>query len=95
MDLNKEAEDYANYVRKGVVFDDIEECLIYTLNAKEDFIAGANSKYVQAKIIQAQIEENESILRMLKLHGNARNRLPVIERISNLQVQLKELENER
>ena len=32
---------------------------------------------------------------MLKLHGNGRNRLPVIARISELQVQLKELENER
>jgi len=35
----------------------------------------AENYYVQAKILQAQIEENESILRMLKLHGNARNRL--------------------
>jgi metal-responsive CopG/Arc/MetJ family transcriptional regulator len=87
MDLNKEAEEYAikHHLNKHKGSGDSEII---------SFIAGADSKYVQAKIIQAQIEENESILRMLKLHGNGRNRLPVIARISELQVQLKELENE-
>jgi len=93
MDLNKEAEEKYPFVAKTQ--------FIYTENDRLFFMKKAhinaltNSKYFQAKIIQAQIEENESILKMLKLHGNARNRLPVIERISNLQVQLKELEDER
>jgi hypothetical protein len=92
MDLNKEAEEYLNRIDEetNTTWSESNEDIV---KAFVDFTT--NSKGVQAKIIQAQIEENESILRMLKLHGNGRNRLPVIARISELQVQLKELENER
>ena len=46
---------------------------------------------LQKQILQAQIEENRSILRILKLHGNARNRLPVLMRINELEQQLEKL----
>ena len=89
IDLNKEAENYCNnnyphYLNK-------KEALL----VQEDFIAGVNSKYVQAKILQAQIEENRSILRMLKLHGNAKNRLPVLMRVNELEQQLENLKYEK
>jgi metal-responsive CopG/Arc/MetJ family transcriptional regulator len=87
MDLNKEAEEYAikHHLNKHKGSGDSEII---------SFIAGANSKYVQAKILKAQIEENRSILRMLKIHGNGRNRLPVLMRVNELEEQLKQLENE-
>jgi hypothetical protein len=89
IELHKEAEEYANYVRKDVVFDDIEECLIYTQNAKEDFIAGANSKYVQAKILQAQID----VLKELDIPFSGYITTQVYSRIEAFRKQLKELEN--
>jgi hypothetical protein len=48
--LEQEAEEYA----KTLVGIDV--------HAKKDFIAGANSKWVQAEKIKAQIEIYESIL---------------------------------
>jgi seryl-tRNA synthetase len=44
IDLSKEAEEYATINKT------------YSEQSELDFIAGANSKYVQAKIIQAQID---------------------------------------
>ena len=88
MDLNKEAEDHWKLQYIMALDESTKPYII------EDFIAGANSRYVQAQILQAQIEENKSALRMLKLHGNARNRLPVLMRINELEQQLDQLENQ-
>jgi len=83
IDVNKEAEDFReslNFPSDGAI--------------THAFTSGANSKYVQAKIIQAQIDENNSILEMLKMHGNDRCIYVIKERIINLEQQLKQLENE-
>ncbi len=60
----------------------------------EAFVAGANSKWVQAEIIKAQIIENGSMLEMLKLHGTISSRVRVSFRIEELKRQLKELIDE-
>ena len=59
-----------------------------------DFIAGTNSNHVKANKIKALIDENKSLLSMLKKHGNAQSRLFVTGRITELEQQLKQLEDE-
>lgn len=62
---------------------------------KEGFIAGVNSKFVQIEKIKAQINENNSIIELVKLHSECKNeRLLFVlnDRISELQQQLKKLE---
>jgi DNA-binding transcriptional MerR regulator len=59
-----------------------------------DFIAGATSMYVKADKIKALIDENKSLLSMLKKHDNAQSRLFVTRRITELEEQLKQLEDE-
>jgi len=81
IDINKEAEEYA-------------ESSLLKRKAAKHFIAGYNSKSTQAKVLQAQIEENNSILEMLKTHGNERCVFVVKDRIEELQQKLKQLENE-
>jgi hypothetical protein len=81
IDINKEAEEYA-------------ESSLLKRKAAKHFIAGYNSKATQAKVLQAQIEENNSILEMLKTHGNERCVFVVKDRIEELQQKLKQLENE-
>jgi hypothetical protein len=83
IDLSKEAEEYRKkwlFLKSGNTINDT-------------FIAGANSKYVQAKIIQAQID----VLQTLIL-GNNNDNTAIIFRIKikifELQQQLKQLENE-
>jgi cation transport regulator ChaC len=91
MDVNKEAEEYANNVRKGVEFDCIEECRLYIQNAKEDFISGHNSKSTQAKIIQVQID----ILKEYSdYYWNKISTERILKHIEILQKELKQLENE-
>ena len=85
MDLNKEAEEYSDFGKTDSKWQPIVQ------NA---FIVGANSKYVQTKILQAQIDENNSVLEMLKIHGNERCMFVVRHRIKELEQQLKQLENE-
>ena len=91
IDINKEAEEYADYSNDYVPLSFGNK---FNENTKRTFIAGINSKYVQAKIIQAQIEENNSILEMLKMHGNDRCIYVIRERIINLEQQLNNLKNE-
>lgn len=52
----------------------------------------AIKEFVNYHVLQAKIEENESILRMLKLYGNAKNRLPINVRLSELREQLEKYE---
>jgi hypothetical protein len=82
IDLNKEAEDYSikHHLDKHKYSGDKERI---------SFIAGANSTYVQAKIIQAQID----VLREIdnKCFGGSNTCKAKIEK---LQQQLKQLENE-
>jgi hypothetical protein len=71
IDINKEAEEYA---KKGC-WEGVR---------KSSFIAGANSKYVKAKIIQAQID----------LLHEFNSTAGIVDRIDNLQNQLNQLEDE-
>ena len=71
MNLNKEAEEFSKQY-------------LDSHNYIRPFIKGANSKYVQAKIIQAQI----SILRKSTYEG-------YIDLMEELQQQLKQLENDK
>jgi hypothetical protein len=87
IDINKEAEELAD----EVVFKDNTH--LYA-SYFQGVIAGYNSKATQAKILQTLIEENKTILSMLRKHGNAQNRLFVTGRITELEEQLKELEND-
>jgi hypothetical protein len=85
IDLNKEAENYCNnnypnYLNK-------KEALL----VQEDFIAGTNSKYVQAKIVQAQINLCNSALDLSNEIDETSNYLK--RQLSLLRQQLKELEN--
>lgn len=83
--LEQEAEEYAekeNAGQKGQFFD----------FAKLDFIAGANSKWVQAEKIKAQIEVLELHIEHPTKPGYKRH--DVLDRIKLLKVQLKQLEDE-
>jgi hypothetical protein len=79
IDLSKEAEEYRKkwlFLKSGNTINDT-------------FIAGANSKYVQAKAIQAQIDVLEPYL-----EWNPEVAFSVQTDINRLQKQLKQLENE-
>jgi hypothetical protein len=84
IDLNKEAEKYAA----------IPCTLALTASQKIQiaYMSGAtNSKYVQAKIIQAQIDVLKSIG---TIHDETCMSQKVTNKIKELQQQLKQLENE-
>lgn len=86
MNLKKEAEEYYEsleqvFKEKGAQYPD------------DNFIAGANSKFVKYEKIKALIEENQSVLKMLKTYGDARNRLPIVARITELQEELEKIKN--
>lgn len=95
IDLNKEAEEYANNWEEitGLDYEVTSpiEC------SKIDFIAGANSKYVQAKIIQAQIDVLLKYQQKLGgydvLSGLLKQEIQID--IYELQQQLKQIENDK
>jgi hypothetical protein len=84
IDLNKGAEEYAA----------IPCTLALTVSQKIQiaYMSGANSKYVQAKIIQAQID----VLKSIRTAGfeEAFVCLEVYNKVNELQQQLKQLEDE-
>jgi hypothetical protein len=92
IDINKEAEKYINNIDEefGTMWTEDKEELI----EKIVYFAN-NSKSTQSKVLQAQIEENNSILEMLKIHGNERCVFVVKDRIEELQQKLKRLEDEK
>jgi hypothetical protein len=80
IDLNKEAEEFReslNFPPDGAI--------------THAFTSGANSKYVQAKIIQAQIDVLKSIG---TIHDETCMSQRVTNKIKELHQQLKQLENE-
>jgi uncharacterized membrane protein YgaE (UPF0421/DUF939 family) len=82
IDLSKEAEEYRKkwlFLKSGNTINDT-------------FIAGANSKYVQAKIIQAQIDSLTMVLNCYNLLHEDVNDLHLT--LDRLKQQLKQLENE-
>lgn len=86
IDLNKEAEEYAENQLKGIVDKTSKfECI-------NDFIAGHNSKATQAKIIQAQIDLCNSALNWSNEIDETSNYLE--KQLALLRQQLKQLENE-
>lgn len=84
IDLSKEAEKYATINKT------------YSEQSELDFIAGANSKYVQAKAIQAQIDVLLKYQQKLggyePITGALKQQIEID--IYELQQQLKQLENE-
>jgi hypothetical protein len=82
IDLSKEAEEYRKkwlFLKSGNTINDT-------------FIAGANSKYVQAKIIQAQIDSLTMVLNCYNLLHEDVNDLHLT--LDRLKQQLKQLGNE-
>jgi len=80
IDLNKEAEEYRDYWFNA-----------RNLYIKDIFIAGANSKHVQAKILQAQID---LILHLKDTFQFSFASSAWKDKLISLQQQLKQLENE-
>ena len=76
MDINKEAEEYAKSKTSHKTFQETH---------KRDFIAGANSKWVQAEKLKFAIE---AVLQFRKATFGLGN-----SGLEQLQQQLKELEN--
>ena len=65
---------------------------IYANGLYYGFIECGKSKWFQAEKIKAQIEENLSVLEMLKTHGTESSIFRVKMRIEGLEKELKELE---
>jgi hypothetical protein len=85
IDINKEAEEYAE-IKTSINDYDEQYFNSHGINIAKSFIAGANSKYVQAKKLRFAIE---AVLEFRKATFGLGN--PGLEK---LQQQLKELENE-
>jgi hypothetical protein len=80
-------EDEAEHHAKSLGY--VGECLLHEEQARDSFIAGANSKYVQAERLKAQIEIIREVLRESDLFDTL-----IIIKINSLEQQLKQLENE-
>ena len=75
MTLEEEAREYANKYTEDSYFQ-----------AHESFLAGANSKWVQAEKIKSQIEVLEDFMVIYKYNQ------PLIDKINGLNQQLKQIE---
>ena len=85
--LEREANKYAKFIFEGEFHPSYSESFKQNVakGAYEDFISGANGKSVDIKKTLAMIEENQSILEMLKIHdGSERLMLPIRFRINTL-----------
>jgi hypothetical protein len=79
IDINKEAEEYAKLIHEKQVLK------IFKEHSKRDFIAGANSKYVQVEKLKFAIE---AVLEFRKSTFGLGN-----SGLEKLQQQLKQLED--
>ena len=84
--LEQEAEEYAESINKNLFGMRIYE---RDRSTKQDFIAGAKSKWVQAEKIKAQIEVLENV------DGEFYYNEPIYQVIQNLETLLKQLEDEK
>lgn len=94
MDLNKEAEEkYREFPNNP---KDKPECGynrdVNCFRKRKAFVAGANSKYVKAKIIQAKIETIEMVINCYNLLHEDVDDLKLT--INRLKEQLRQVENE-
>jgi hypothetical protein len=89
--LEQEAKEYAIELLSKMV--DRKTAVILESYAQTDFIAGANSKYVQAEKIKTQIEIYQSLLDQCENHKAAICKYMIEEKMI-LEQQLKELEDE-
>jgi hypothetical protein len=92
IDLNKEAEEKYPNKPYWIGAGDSERLYDPFLGQRTAFIAGANSKHVQAKVLQAQID----VLKNIKIAISDKNPFTlynVAHIIHELQQQLKQLEN--
>jgi hypothetical protein len=81
--LEEEAEEYADYKNDYVPMSFGDK---FNSTTKKDFIAGANSKWVQAEKIKAKIEG---------LYLASNDAIGISYRIMELDQQLKELEDDK
>lgn len=88
MTLEQEAEEYAESINKNLFGMRIYERYRST---KQDFIAGANSKWVKVEKIKAQIDMLKSIG---TVHDESCMSERVRDKIKELEQQLKHLEDE-
>jgi exonuclease VII small subunit len=94
IDINVEAEEYAKEVN-GIYGEELYPNCDETLNEVtiKEFKAGHNSKATQAKVLQAQIDVVQKILKKSEFKNNAVIISCIQFEITDLQQQLKELEN--
>jgi hypothetical protein len=93
--LKQAATDYANKILSGEFHPSWSDAFKQNVakGSYEDFIAGATSDAVNIQHITALINENESILEMLRIHsGDDRLMMPIRFRIQSLNEQLKEFQ---
>ena len=85
IDLNKEAEEYAKSIHKNHVLKTFREY------SKNDFIAGANSKFVKKQILQAQINLCNSALDWSNIQDETSEYIE--NKLKQLQQELKQLQD--
>ena len=83
--LEEEAEEYSDYKNDYVPMSFGDK---FNPTTKRDFIAGANSKWVQAEKIKAQIDVLKNVVSKIGHYDILR------KDIEDLQQQLKQLEDE-
>jgi len=90
--LLKEAKEYAKSFDKNLYGYDGNSFSPEDEKQIQDFIAGANSKYVQAKVIQAQIKLS---IHYMNNTNDADTLYFIGKQVKELEQQLKNLENEK
>ena len=89
--LEEEAEEYADYKNDYVPVSFGDK---FNSTTKKDFIAGANSKWVQAEKIKAQIDILKLAHLRLSVEGIYKVDNTMVFTVNELEQQLKELEDE-
>jgi hypothetical protein len=86
--LEEEAEEYADYKNDYVPMSFGDK---FNPTTKKDFIAGANSKWVQAEVLKTKIDCWEKALKIIPREDEDR----ILLRLEDLKQQLKKLEDEK
>jgi hypothetical protein len=85
--LEEEAEKYADYKNDYVPMSFGDK---FNESTKRDFIAGANSKWVQAEVLKTKIDCWEKALKIIPREDEDR----ILLHLEDLKQQLKKLEDE-
>jgi hypothetical protein len=90
--LEEEAEEYSDYKNDYVPMSFGDK---FNPTTKRDFIAGANSKWVQAEKIKAQIDILKLAHLRLSVEGIDKADDTMVFTVNELEQQLKQLEDEQ